>query len=55
MSDKLKTSEFCITINNEPVIKITDTSGEMTKEDGYSILMRYLLGLPLFDEEQGLE
>ena len=50
-----KSSEFTIYVKDKPVVKITDTSGEMTQEEGYSILVRYLLGLPLFDENESEE
>ena len=47
-----KTSEFTIYVGDKPAVKVTDTSGEMTMEQGYEILWRWLFGLPLFDEEE---
>lgn len=48
-----KTAEFTISVKGKPVVRVTDTTGEMTMEEGYGILMRWLFGLPLIDEEEG--
>lgn len=46
-----KTSEFTIYVKDKPIVKVTDKSGQMDMQDGYDILLRFMLGLPLIDDE----